>query len=522
MARRRFVLIAGIAGVLIVAVAIWSLASPTIYQAKATLYASINLLQIGTALPQEDAGSKGSAKGDEGDPAGERGIQFIQPDIRSVDDRTIDSYAELAEGNRVLGMAAKDLGEDETASSLAGKVSVTHPPSSQLIEITARDGDPEHAAAIANAVGKAMAKFVANLERPIGGGQSPVNLKQVEPAVAPSSPASPKVTRNILFAIVAGLALGLGAAIVREIFDTRLREPATVRDLVDLPVLSTIDFDRRLRGHSLLLQQSDLDEEQIAQERLADLWTHSRVAEEFRQLRVNLQFFNFEGGRRSIMVTSSKPGEGKTTTAGNLAITMALAGESIALVDCDLRKPTVHRALGLEARPGVTDVLIGRATLDEALVSGRRLSVLPAGSVPPNPTELLGSQAMADLVAALHERFSIVVIDTPPTLPFADPAVLAPLCGTTLMVVRINHTHAAELERAVGNLRSAKAHLCGTVVNMVRGGRAGAGYYYSGYYSNGDDAAGSQTLSGSGFDLVPRATNGHVAGARPEIERREA
>ena len=511
MLRRRALLITAVVATVVVAVGVWSLASPTIYQARATLFVAVSLVQIGTA-EGSDAG-----RSQQPEPTG---VQFIQPNIHDVDDARIDSYAELAERNRVLRDASERLDSGLAAEARAGKVTVSHPPASELIDVTARDTDPARAAAIANAVGRSLSDFVERLEQPVGGGDSPIKLELAQPALEPGEPASPKIRRNLAFALVGGLVLGLAAALVREMFDSRLRDPATVRDLLDLPVLATIDFDRQLRGRSLLLSQRDLDQEEIAQDRLADLWSRSRVAEEFRQLRVGLQYFSFEDGRRSVQVTSSRPGEGKTTTAGNLAITMALAGENVCLVDCDLRNPTVHRNLEIKQDKGVTDILIGRTDLDSALVKGRRLSVLTAGAIPPNPTELLGSQAMADLLSELHRRFGMVVIDTPPSLLFADPAVLAPLCGATLLVVRINHTDADDLERAATTLRGVDARLRGTVVNMMRS-RGSTGSYYSYYYADRGDS--SKRLTGSGFaDLVPRDTNGHVAGAPPEVERRSA
>ena len=182
----------------------------------------------------------------------------------------------------------------------------------------------------------------------------------------------------------------------------------------------------------------------------------------------------------------------------------ALAGESTVVVDCDLRRPSISSRLGVSPEHGLTDVLIGRVDLDSALVHGRRLSVLSSGVIPPNPTELLGSQAMADLMEQLHKRFETVIVDTPPCLPFADASAVASLCGATLIVVRMSSTTQDQLERSISTLVSARARICGISANMVAPHSAG-GYGYDYYSRNEYGEPSLDGLSASGFgNLVPR------------------
>ena len=461
--RRRAKLIGGVAIAVVLVVAAWSLIATPVYSATATLFVSITESAAGTEVPLVQA-------------------------------ERIDSYAEIATGNTVLDDAAGDPDVNRSVAQLESQVSAVHPQNSVLIRITARDDDPDQASAIANAVGSQTASRIEQLETPAGrrNSASPIRVSVAQPARTPSSPSSPKVVRNIFIAIVGGLLLGLIAAVLKEMFDRRLRDPAQIRDQFDLPVLTEVDFDPSFKDSEMFMSLAAVNEEAIGQDQLAKVWQRGRATDEFRRLRVGLQFFEFND-RPSVMVTSSVAAEGKTTTAGNLAVTTALAGESTVVVDCDLRRPSVASELGVSAQRGLTDLLIGRADLDSTLVHGPRLSVLASGPQPPNPTELLGSQAMADLMEQLHERFERVVLDTPPCPPCADASVLASLCGATLLVVRIGSTTYDQLDRSISTLESARARISGIVANMVKPDSAGA-YGYA-YYGRGEGGEIPSTIS---------------------------
>lgn len=208
-------------------------------------------------------------------------------------------------------------------------------------------------------------------------------------------------------------------------------------------------------------------------------------AEAYRILRTNLQFMGLDRPLRSLVVTSAVPEEGKTLTAANLAVAFAQTGQRVILVDADLRRPTLHRTFGLGrlAWGGLTSVLGGTVDLQAALTGTELedLTVLTAGPIPPNPAELLGSQRMQALMAALHEQFDVVIYDTPPVLAVADASVLAPAVDGTLLVIRAYRVGHPQVRRAKEALEAVKARVLGVVLDGVRN-RRGDGYYYYYYY----------------------------------------
>ncbi|MFW8745217.1 CpsD/CapB family tyrosine-protein kinase, partial [Mesorhizobium japonicum] len=219
---------------------------------------------------------------------------------------------------------------------------------------------------------------------------------------------------------------------------------------------------------------------------------NSARAEAFRSLRTNLQFLDVEGGPRSFVIASAIPEEGKTTTAANLAIAIAQSGARVAVVDADLRRPRLAGYLGLEGAVGLSDVLIGRVPLTDALQPWGNvpLMVLPAGTRPPNPSELLGSRAMELLLQVLEREFDTVLIDVPPLLPVTDGALLAKQTRGALLLVAAGRVRRDELAGAIRALENVDAHLSGLILTMlpVKGpdayGRYGYGRYGSGRYGH--------------------------------------
>lgn len=211
----------------------------------------------------------------------------------------------------------------------------------------------------------------------------------------------------------------------------------------------------------------------------------SPAAEAYRMLRTNLQFMGVDRPVRSLVVTSAAPEEGKSLTAANLAVAFAQAGQRVVLVDADLRRPTLHRTFGLGrlAWGGLTSVLAGALDLQSALtdtgIDGLR--VLPSGPIPPNPAEMLGSQRMQALMAALDEHFDLAIYDTPPVLAVADASILAPAVDGTLLVVRAHRIGHPQARRAKEALEAVKARVLGVVLDGVPTGRRGDYYYYYDY-----------------------------------------
>src|SRR5690606_37293887 len=280
-----------------------------------------------------------------------------------------------------------------------------------------------------------------------------VKAQPIVAAGVPGAPVSPDVTRNLALALLAGLFLGIGFALLRHNLDTRVRTAKDLAEMTERPVLASIPMRKNGDGRPVFMESDPF----------------SPHAEAVRRLRTNLMFVDVTTRKHSFLVTSPMPGEGKTTTAVNLALAMADAGTKVLLVDADLRNPSVATTLGLEGSVGLTTVLLGRASLDDLMVrwGQTEMYVLPAGEIPPNPSELLGSDAMRDLFAQLTERFDFVLVDTPPVLPVTDAMVVDKLSGGSLLVVAANRTRKRHVADALRAFETAGAKLAGSALNMA-------------------------------------------------------
>lgn len=380
----------------------------------------------------------------------------------------VQSYVKTVDSPAVLQPAIDALGLRVTPQELASRVTASTELNTVLINIEVRDGSPVQAAAIAQAVANSMIQAIENLERPKSGGASPVNLSVITPATAPPAPSSPNTRTNILVAAIAGLAMGAGAAVLRGKLDSRVRGEVDLRRVTSAPLLGGISHDSDARRRPLLTQAPH----------------QSPRAESFRQLRTNLQFANVARRAKTVLITSSLPGEGKSTTATNLAIALAQAGQSVCLVDADLRRPMVGEYLGLDRSAGLTTALIGTADVEDLLHpwGEDNLYVLTSGRIPPNPSELLGSRNMEHLLGRLEATFDTIIIDAPPLLPVTDAAVLSQHVGGVVLVVGAQTARARELERAIEALELVGAALLGVVLNHLPA--RGPDAYSYGYYAS--------------------------------------
>ncbi|MGL4990057.1 MAG: CpsD/CapB family tyrosine-protein kinase [Sarcina sp.] len=218
----------------------------------------------------------------------------------------------------------------------------------------------------------------------------------------------------------------------------------------------------------------------------------SIVSETYRTLRTNIQYSSFDEELKTLVITSSKPQEGKSLTAGNLALSLAQDNKKVILVDCDLRKPSIHKNFSLSNKDGLTEVILGRKDVDEVVTEYKpMLHILTAGKVPPNPSEMLGSETMKILIEDLKERYDYVIIDTPPVLAVTDSQILSTIADGVLFVVRAGHTKKEQVIHAKNELDKVKAPLIGTVLNDLD--IKNSDYYY--YYSD-DDGNGKKKKKG--------------------------
>lgn len=381
----------------------------------------------------------------------------------------VQSYVKTVGSPIVLQPAIDALGLSTTAEELSGRVTASTDPNTVLIKISVSDASPAQSAALAQAVAASLIKAVDTLEKPKSGGASPVSLSIIKPATAPTGPSAPNTRLNLLLGLLAGIALGVGGAILRTTLDNRIRGEIDLRRVTDAPLLGGIAFDQDATRKPLLTQAAP----------------QSPRAESFRQLRTNLQFANVSGQAQTVLVTSSLPGEGKSTTATNLAIALAQAGQSVCLIDADLRRPMVSEYLGLDANVGLTTALVGTVDVKNVLQpwGDDNLFVLASGQIPPNPSELLGSEQMKSMIVELEQSFDIIIIDAPPLLPVTDAAVLSQHVGGVVVVAGSQKLKLHDLKKSLTMLAMVNANLLGVVLNRlpVKGPDA----YAYGYYSYG-------------------------------------
>lgn len=382
----------------------------------------------------------------------------------------VKSYADLLTSERLAKQVIASQSLDLTPDQVSARITAAVQPDTVLLEATITDTSRVRAQQIAQGVTTDFATLVQTLETPPDAKTATVKVEVVAGPNLQSAPVSPKPLRDLGLAGVLGLLAGVGLALLRERLDTSVKTLEQLQELTGSPSLSAIAFDQAARKSPLLLDRT----------------SHSPRSEALRQLRTNLQFVDIDHPPRVVVVTSALPDEGKSSTATNLAITLAESETTVLLLEGDLRRPRAAEYLGLEGAIGLTNVLVGQVELDDALQSwgDGGLSVLPSGSIPPNPSELLASGGMERLLVQLRDRFDVVVIDSPPLLPVTDAAVLAVRSDGALLVVRHGSTTTDQVGAAVAALRAVDARLIGTVFTMVPPRSAQAyGYGYGSSYS---------------------------------------
>lgn len=298
------------------------------------------------------------------------------------------------------------------------------------------------------------------------------NIAVVDPAEVPGSPSSPSLPRNLLVALILGLGIAVVAVIALEQVDEGLREPADVRRLLQLPLLGAIPDQ----------------EEGVPLDLLAD--PKSELSEAYLSVRSNLAFTTDHGLPRSLMVTSSRPSEGKSTSAFAIATMLARTGKRTLIIDADMRSPSIHGFAGTDNRKGLSNFLTGDndwKALVHAGISGG-LDMMTAGPMPPSAAELLSSDRMSFLVKALGEHYDVVVLDSPPLLGLADAPLLSRAVEGSVFVVESGGVAVRGLRSALGRLQLAHAHLFGVILTKLSTSQAGYGYGYGyGYGSNEAD-----------------------------------
>jgi polysaccharide biosynthesis transport protein len=406
----------------------------------------------------------------------------------------VKSYADIIDTPPVTDPVITKLKLKISSEQLAHQISASNPLDTVLLNISVTNNDPALAAAIANAVAEQFTLVVKALETPDNSTSALVKATVVKPADAPSVPVSPRPKINLALGLLVGLALGIGAAVLRESLDTTIKGAEDLASITTSPLLGIIPEDSEARATPLIsAEQGNLR------------------AEAYRQVRTNLQFIDVERTVKSIVITSAIPDEGKSTTACNLAIAFARTGARVLLVEADLRRPKTADYLGIEGAVGLTNVLLGQVAVGDVLQPWGTLplKVLPSGPIPPNPSELLGSTPMAELVHLLGAHADIVILDAPPLLPVTDAAILSTVCDGALLVARHGHTRRDQLTSATEAVNKVGGRVLGVLLNRVprRGAGVGYGYDYGyGYYTSAE--ANRPRMSDNGTQTVTAGRRG--------------
>ncbi|MDA4892726.1 MULTISPECIES: polysaccharide biosynthesis tyrosine autokinase [Microbacterium] len=372
------------------------------------------------------------------------------------------SFAQIASSSRVLGAVIDDLGLDATPRELARTLAITIPQDTAILEVKASSPDPKEAAEVANAVSQELSDVVRDVAPKGPEGAPTITASIIDEAVVPAFQSSPNKPRDTVLAAVLGLVVGILAAFAVAVADTRVRNERALAAVTDAPLLGTVT---RVRGGETGLI--------VVRE------PKGHVAEDFRRVQSALAFASLDGGTRRLLVTSATPGEGKSTFSANLAATLAELGEDALLVDADLRRPRAAEIFGLESAAGLTDVVRGTLTLEEAVVEGdeSRPDLLLSGDVPPNAATILTSHAFETMLSDAAAEHDVVIIDSPPVLTVADTNLLAPLADGVIVVVDASRTRRAQLAATLRSLEAAGARIVGVVLNKVRLERGRQSYY---------------------------------------------
>ena len=487
----------------------------------------------------------------------------VIPEITGQPERALETQVQLLQMRPLLENTIRELNLGVTPRELEGRIQVSAVGRTNIILVSVRDSDPARAAAIANEVAEQFVSWSRDHRREsiaAAVDQVDARLTEVEdailtfgrkvqdegrteelaaelqvalstysslsqerenlriqeqletgsarvvsPAVINEDPISPNPLRNAILALAIGLALGLGLAMLSEYLDNTLKSSEEVESIFGAPVLGMIPLEKL----------EDTDQKRLT---IVDR-PGSFAAEAYRVLRNSLDFVNFEHNIKTLLITSAAPVEGKSTVSANLAASLAQTGQNVVLISCDFRRPTTDRLFGLQNIIGLSDVLRGAHTLKSALQrpGDEHLLVLTAGKMPPNPSEILGSTKMQELIENLKEWADWIILDTPPLLAVADATALARWADGTLIVTRGGVSTRDAAVKARDMLDMVGAKIIGSVVWGLEEKYAEGGYGYYGQYSY------------SAYYQQPEATNrsgnskrGHDSGARTVVNVRNS
>jgi capsular exopolysaccharide synthesis family protein len=435
-----------------VAVFAVSLVLPSVYEAQAVL-----LVRPAQVLPSTD------------------------PTTSISSDTVLQTYAVLVTDRSILEGVISDLGLNVNEADLKKRINVTLVPNSQILDVTVQDTNPARARDIAN---RLVDDFVARVNAIQQGNKTttPDNLYVFSNAVLPDKPVSPNIPLNVAIGFAAGLLVALGLAFVLDYLDQSIKSDDELTARLGLIPIGHIAFALAGKGKRAELVALD---------------GKSNATEAYKALRTNLLFSTINHELKTIVVTSSGPGEGKSRTAANLAVVLAQAGQRTLLIDADFRRPSLHKIFGRIRNVGLSNLAVQDVAENAAIVAVEdvpNLWLVTSGPIPPNPSELLSSGRIKELLTRFKNDFEYVILDTPPVNAVTDGAILAASADGTIVVVEQGRTTFPGLRHAKQLLDRVGAHGVGVVMNKVRASRGSYSYAY-GYGNYGTPPASGLQLS---------------------------
>jgi|GEM_PF-92006 len=368
----------------------------------------------------------------------------------------IKTYAEIAKSTNVTKLASYKLNSQIAPETLQKIVIVTPQPDTQLLQIKATSKDPKEAVDIVNAV---LTTFIEECKRTLPTG---TDIQAIDEPKFPEQPVKPKKALNVAIALFMGLMASVGLAFLLEHIDSTIKTEEDISRYLNISVAGIIPKHEKLMEKPNIITVKD---------------PKSPFAEAYRTLRTNIQLSSFDKKIQSIVITSSMPEEGKSVTAANLAVVMAESGAKTIIIDCDQRKPILHRVFFVSNQLGISDLLVGNAKLAGAIKNTdiENLSILTSGTRPPNPAELLASSKMKNFIEALKEKFEYIIIDTPPVIAVTDAQILASLSDGCLLVVASSQVEREAVVKTKLLLEKVNANILGVVLNKSEAEKKG--YY---------------------------------------------
>ena len=377
----------------------------------------------------------------------------------TLNQKLVSTYSEIIKSRLVLSQVISDLNLDYSVEKLQKDISVQAITNTEILKITVTNDDPNLASEIANSIAEVFNKEIIKIYKIS-------NVSIIDRALIPEKPSNNHLVRDIALAAILSFAAASGVIFVIFYFDDTLRNVNEIEDN-NVPVVAKVYKSNEKNNIDLILDQKP----------------NSITSESIRTLRTNLQFSSVDKEVKTLLITSSVPSEGKSFVSANLAIAFAQTGKKVLLVDCDLRKGRQHRIFKVNGKEGLSSLLIGDISDSSKYIVStniKKLSLLPRGIVPPNPSELLNSKKNEALIQTLKAQFDIIILDGAPISGLSDSLILSSFVDKVLLVTSINHTPKTELKNTIKALENVNANLAGCIANNVDSKHEHYGAYYYG------------------------------------------